>query len=39
MYEFGNEREPIQILAINHTAGRSKVLYDWWLQAARIPLL
>jgi serine/threonine-protein kinase len=39
MYEFGSMGEPVQILAINHVAGRSKMLYDWWLQAATIPLL
>jgi serine/threonine protein kinase len=39
MYEFGSERQPVQVLAINHRAGRSKALYNWWLQAATIPLL
>jgi hypothetical protein len=39
MYEYGGKEQPVQILAINHVAGRSKVLYDWWLQAATLPLL
>jgi hypothetical protein len=40
MYEYGGEpQQPVQVLAINHVAGRSKMLYNWWLQAATIPLL
>jgi hypothetical protein len=39
MYEFGNDKLPVQILAINHAGGHAKVLYDWWLQAATIPLV
>jgi hypothetical protein len=39
MYEYGGEQQPVQILAINHVAGRSEVLYNWWLQAATLPLL